>query len=71
MMPDIHLLVVQQHVVDRLDRRVGGFGRLVVDETVPPRTTVLVHGDFAREDVAEGGESVVQGLTRANKRAIP
>lgn len=59
---DVDLLVVEQHIVDGLDGGVGGFGRLVVDESVSPGSTVLVNGDLAGEDVAEGGESVVEGL---------
>lgn len=59
---DVDLLVVEQHVVDGLDGGVGGLGRLVVDESVSPGSTVLVNGDLAGEDVAEGGESVVEGL---------
>jgi hypothetical protein len=59
---DVDLLVVEQHVVDGLDGGVGGLGRLVVDESVSPGSTVLVNGDLAGKDVAEGDESVVEGL---------
>jgi len=58
----VDFFVVEQHAVDGLDGGVGGFGRLVVDEPVTPGTTVLVGGDLAREDVAERGKSVVEGL---------
>ena len=58
----VDLFVVEQHAVDGLDGGVGGFGRLVMDEPVAPGTTVLVGGDLAREDVAERGKSVVEGL---------
>jgi hypothetical protein len=71
---DVDLLVVEQHVVDGLDGGVGGLGRLVVDESVSPGSTVLVNGDLAGEDVAEGGESVVEGLvvrgTRRNQLSV-
>lgn len=65
---NVDLLVVEQHVVDGLDGGVGGLGRLVVDETVSPGSTVLVNGDLAGEDVAEGGESVVEGLVIMKKK---
>lgn len=64
---NVDLLVVEQHVVDGLDGGVGGLGRLVVDETVSPGSTVLVNGDLAGEDVAKGGESVVEGLVVMKK----
>ena len=62
MVADIDLLVVQQHAVDRLDGGVSGIGSFVVNETVALGTAMLIGGDLAREDVAEGSERVVQSL---------
>ena len=61
-MADVDLLVVQQHAVDSLDGSLGGLSGLVVNETVALGPAMLVGGDLAREDVAESGESVVEGL---------
>ena len=61
-MADVDLLVVEQHAVDSLDGSLGGLSGLVVNETVALGTAMLVGGDLAREDVAEGGKRVVQSL---------
>jgi len=57
-----YLLVVEQHVVDVLDGLLGGLVGLEVDEAVAAAVGVLVGHDLAGEDVAEGGEGVVEGL---------
>jgi hypothetical protein len=62
MRPDIDFLVVEQHAVDSFDGRVGGLGRLVVNESVAFRETGLVRGDLARQNVAESSERVVESL---------
>ena len=62
MVADVDLLVVQQHAVDSLDGSLGGLSGLVVNETVALGTAMLIGGDLAREDVAEGSERVVQSL---------
>ena len=62
MRADVHLLVVEQHAVDSLDSSLRGLGGLVVDEAVALGAAVLIGGDLAREDVAESGERVVEGL---------
>ena len=59
---DKDLLLVQKHAVDHLDGLVGGLGSLVVDETVALGVGVLVLGDLAAENVAEGGKGVVKSL---------
>lgn len=59
---DEDLLLVQEHAVDHLDGLVGGLGGLVVDETVALGVGVLVLGDLAAENVAEGSKGVVKGL---------
>ena len=58
----MYLLVVEQHVVDVLDGLLGGLVGLEVDEAVAAAVGVLVGHDLAGEDVAEGGEGVVEGL---------
>lgn len=60
--PDVNLLVVEKHAVDSLDSRLGGLSSLIVDITVTARATLLIGGDFARQNVAESGEGVVKGL---------
>ena len=62
MVADVDLLVVEQHAVDSLDGSLGGLSGLVVNETVALGPAMLVGGDLAREDVAEGSERVVQSL---------
>ena len=59
---DVDLLVVQKHAVDSLDGGIGSLGGLVVDETVALGTTLLIGGNLAGENVAEGGEGVVEGF---------
>ena len=56
------LLLVEQHAVHLLDRVHGGLLRLEVDEAVALGATIGVLGDFAAEDVSEGGEGVVHRL---------
>jgi hypothetical protein len=41
---------------------IGGLSGLVVHETVTSRSTVLIGGNLAAEDVTESGKGVVQGL---------
>ena len=60
---DIDLLVVQEHTVDSLDRRLSGLRGLIMDETVALGVAVLVGSDLAREDVSERRKRVVQGLS--------
>jgi hypothetical protein len=61
-MSDVNLLVVQEHAIDGLDGGIGSLGGLVVDETVPSGTTVLVGSDLAGEDVSERGKGIMKGL---------
>ena len=58
----IDLLVVQEHAIDGLNGGLGGFGGLVVDETVTLRAALLVRGDLARQNVSERSERVMKGL---------
>lgn len=60
--PDVNLLIVEKHAVDSLDSRLGGLSSLIVDITVTARATLLIGGDFARQNVAESGEGVVESL---------
>jgi hypothetical protein len=59
---DVDLLVVEEHAVDRVNGSVSSLAGLVVNESETARVAVLIGGDLAREDVAEGGERVVEGL---------
>lgn len=59
---DVDLLLVQKHAVDVLDGLGSSLIGLVVDETVALGVTVLVLGNLARKDVAEGSEGVVKSL---------
>ena len=59
---DKDLLVIEQHAVDSTDGSISSFSSLIMDETVALGVAVLVGGDLAREDVAEGSERVVQSL---------
>lgn len=61
-MPDVDLLVVQQHAIHCLDSSVGSLGRLVVDETIALRAAELIGGDLAREYVTESRERIMQSL---------
>ena len=72
-MSDVNLLIVQKHTVDGLDSGVSSFGGLVVDEAIALRTALIVGGNFARQDIAESSEGIVQslfGMTRQNKLLI-
>ena len=59
---DVHLLVVQKHTVDGLDGGLGSLGGLVVNKAVALEPALLIGGDLAGQNVAEGGERIVQGL---------
>ena len=61
-MTNIDLLVVEKHTVDGFDGSVSRLSCLVVNEAIALGTTLLIGGDFAREDVAEGSKSVVKSL---------
>jgi len=69
MVSDVNLLVVQQHSIDGLDGGIGSFSRFVVNESVSPRSTILIDSDFAREDVSESGKGVVEGLQNTQTRS--
>jgi hypothetical protein len=59
---DVHLLVVQEHAVDSFDGGIGSFGSLIMNETIALRATLLVSGNLARQDVAEGSKRVMKSL---------
>ncbi|GKT65979.1 hypothetical protein ColTof4_03266 [Colletotrichum tofieldiae] len=59
---DVDLLLVEKHAVNVLDGLGGSLIRLVVNESVALGVAVLVLGDLAAQDVAEGSEGVVQSL---------
>ena len=61
-MADVDLLVVEQHAVDGLDGSLSSLGSLVVNIAETTLATVLIGGNFAGQDIAEGSESVVEGL---------
>ena len=56
------LLVVQQHTIDGLDSRLGGFSAVIVDEPIALRAPTFVCCDLARENVTESSEGVVKSL---------
>ena len=60
--PDVNLLVVQQHTVDGLDSGLCSLGGVVVNETVTLGASAFVCCDLAREYITEGGESVMKSL---------
>ena len=59
---DEDLLAVEEHPVHLGHRERGGVLRLVVHEAVAARAALVVGRHLAREDVAEGGEGVVERL---------
>ena len=71
-MSNVNFLVVQQHAIDGLDGRLCSLGGVIVDETITLGASALVCCNLARENVAEGGESVMKSLeyhrVRPNKR---
>ena len=72
MVADIDLLVVQEHTVDSLDRRLSGLRGLIMDETVALGAAVLICGDLARQHVTESCEGIVEGLVEhMNTREHP
>ena len=56
------LLLVQEHAVNLGDGELGSLGSLEVNEAETAGGGALVDHDLAGEDVAEGAESVVEGL---------
>jgi len=62
MMANINLLVIEKHAVDSLDRIIGRLSSFIMDKTIAFGATLLVGGNFAREDVAKGSKSVMQCL---------
>ena len=65
-MPNVNLLVVQQHAVYGLDGGFRGLGGLVVHIAVATGATVLVSGNLAGQNVAKSGEGIVKGLEDEN-----
>jgi len=61
-MADIDLLVIEKHAVDSLDGTICGFSSLVVDEAVTLGAAMLVRGNFAGEDIAEGSKGIMERL---------
>jgi hypothetical protein len=57
-----HLLLVHEHPVDFLDGLVGGLLRLKLDKPVAFGLARAVGGNLAGQDVAESGESIMEGL---------
>jgi hypothetical protein len=56
---DKHLLVIEEHAVDSLDRSLRRLGSLIVDVAVSTRFASLIGGDFARKDVAKGRKGIM------------
>jgi len=61
-MADIDLLVVEQHAVDGLDSTISGLGGLVVNKAIALGAALLIGGDLARQNSAEGGKRIMEGL---------
>jgi len=59
---DVDNLLLEHFAVDLLDGSLSSLLGLVVDETVALGAAFIVVGDLAREDVAEGTESIVEHL---------
>ena len=59
---DVDLFVVQQHAINTLDGSLSRIGGFVMNETIALRATMLVSGNLARQDIPEGGESIMEGL---------
>jgi hypothetical protein len=62
MMTNINLLIVQEHAVDGLNSAVGSFRCLVVNKAVSLRATLLISGDFARQNISKRGKGIMKGL---------
>lgn len=63
-MADVNLAIVQQHAVDGLDGGIGSLVRLVVHVAITLGSALFVGDYFARQDVAEGRESIMERLRR-------
>ncbi len=64
-MPDVNLLVVQQHAINGLDSGRGSLSGLIMNETISFGATMLVCSDFTGKNVAECSESVMKCLWTA------
>ena len=62
MKANINLLVIEQHSIDVLDGMFSCLGSLVVDEAVSSGPTLLIRSNLARQDIAEGGKSIMESL---------
>jgi len=60
--PNKHLLLVQEHSVHLGDGELGTLSALKVDKAKAAGVAVLVDHDLAREDVSKGAEGVVERL---------
>ena len=67
---NINLLVIEQHSIDVLDGMLSCLGSLVVDEAVSSGSTLLICSNLARQDIAEGGESIVESLYKVISHAF-
>lgn len=70
-MPNVDLLVVQQHTIDGFDSRLCSLGAVIVNEAVTLGTSALVRRNLARKNVTKGGKSIVESLGykfRTNKQ---
>jgi hypothetical protein len=57
---NVDLFVVEKHAIDSFDGVVRSFSSLVVNETVAFGATVLISGDLAGQNVAEGSKRIVK-----------
>jgi hypothetical protein len=59
---DVDLLLVEKHAINVLDSLLSGLISLVVNKPVSLGVAILVLGNLAAQNVAKGGEGVVESL---------
>ena len=62
MISNINLFVVEQHSINRLDSIISSIRAFKMHEAITPGATVLVGGDFARQDITESRKCIMKSL---------
>ena len=48
MMPDVHLLIIEEHSIDSFNSSICGLGCLIMNIAIATRATLFVGSDLAR-----------------------
>lgn len=59
---DKNFLIVQKHTVNSLNGSIGSLRGFIVNEPITLRATVLIGGDFARQNITESSKGIMESL---------